>query len=399
MVSSAEVPVMLRVAIPYIFNDEDWLGGRNYFANLIRAIRLVAADRVELTLVTGRRIRTTLPDEFVDLRVLRTSLFDRKSPGWWVRTLDMRLLNRDLLLTTYLKRHRIDVLSHCMHLGPRSGIVTLSWLYDFQFLHLPELWTKGQIKWATQWYQAACRNCDAVLVSSASALNDLNGFAPFGTHIRGILHFVSNPISLEGLPSLEELQKHYAIQDRYFYLPNQFWQNKNHQLVVKALAVLRASARDGVQVVCTGKTLDGRQPHFFDQLMQHVIESGLADHFRVLGIVPLAHAQALMLHSLAVINPSKFEGWSTSVEEAKTMDKPILLSKIAVHLEQNPPLGVFFDPENASQLADLLYQIHNGSPSDLKPSHALPSYEERLQSYGLTYLNLLDQALRASHGS
>jgi hypothetical protein len=81
------------------------------------------------------------------------------------------------------------------------------------------------------------------------------------------------------------------------------------------------------------------------------------------------------------------------------MDKPILLSKIAVHLEQNPPLGVFFDPENASQLADLLYQIHSGSPTDLKPSHALPSYEERLQSYGLTYLNLLDQALRASHGS
>jgi len=390
---------MLRVAIPYIFNDEDWLGGRNYFANLIRAIRLVAADRVELTLVTGRRIRTTLPDEFVDLRVLRTSLFDRKSPAWWVRTLDMRLLNRDLLLTTYLKRHRIDVFSHCMHLGPRSGIVTLSWLYDFQFLHLPELWTKGQIKWATQWYQAACRNCDAVLVSSASALNDLNGFAPFGTHVRGVLHFVSNPITLEGLPSLEELQNLYSIKDRYFYLPNQFWQNKNHQLVVDALAILRDSARDGVQVVCTGKTFDGRRPHFFDRLMQHVNELGLSDHFRVLGIVPLPHAQALMLHSRAVINPSKFEGWSTSVEEAKTMGKPILLSKIDVHLEQNPPLGVFFDPESPSQLADLLCQIHSGSPIDLKPSHALASYEERLQRYGLDYLDLLDQALRASHGS
>ena len=399
MVSSAEVPVMIRVAIPYIFNDEDWLGGRNYFANFIRAIRLVASDRIELTLVTGRRIRTTLSDEFSDLKVLRTSLLDRKSPGWWLRTIDMRLFNRDLLLATYLKRQRIDVFSHCMHLGPRSGIVTLSWLYDFQFLHLPELWTKGQIKWATQWYQAACRSCDAVLVSSASALSDLNGFAPFGTHVRGVLHFVSNPISLEGLPSLEELQKLYAIQDRYFYLPNQFWQNKNHQLVVKALAILRASARDGVQVVCTGKTFDGREPHFFNHFMQHVTESGLADHFRVLGIVPLPHAQALMLNSLAVINPSKFEGWSTSVEEAKTMGKLILLSKIDVHLEQNPPLGVFFGPENASQLADMLYQIHIGTQIDLQPSYSLPSYEERLQSFGLTYLNLLDQALRAAHGS
>lgn len=388
---------MLRVAIPYIFNDEDWLGGRNYFANIIRAIRLVASDRIELTLVTGRRIRTTLPNEFAGLKVLRTSLLDRKSFGWWWRTIDMRLLNRDLLLAAYLKRHRIDVLSHCMHLGSRPGIVTLAWLYDFQFLHLPELWTRSQIKWVTQWYKAACRNCDAVLVSSASALTDLNKFAPFGTQIRGVLHFVSNPVSLVGLPSLVQLQKLYGIQDRFFYLPNQFWQNKNHQLVIKALAILRASARDGVQVVCTGKTFDGRQPHFFDQLMQLVTSLGLVNHFRVLGIVPLAHAQALMLHSLAVINPSRFEGWSTSVEEAKTMGKPILLSNIDVHVEQNPPLGFFFDPENASQLADLLYQIYCGSTGDLQPSFSLPSYEERLQSYGLSYLNLLDQALGGSH--
>ncbi len=388
---------MLRVAIPYIFNDEDWLGGRNYFANLIRAIRLVASDRIELTLVTGRRIRTTLSDEFSDLKVLRTSLLDRKSPGWWLRTIDMRLLNRDLLLATYLKKQRIDVLSHCMHLGPRSGIVTLSWLYDFQFLHLPELWTKSQIKWATQWYQAACRNCDAVLVSSASALTDLNGFAPFGTKIRGVLHFVSNPIPLAGLPSLQELQELYDIQERFFYLPNQFWQNKNHQLVVKALAILKSSGRNGVQVVCTGKTFDGRQPHFFEQLMQQVIAFGLADHFKVLGILPLAHAQALMLHSLAVINPSRFEGWSTSVEEAKTMGKPILLSEINVHVEQNPPLGVFFNPEDAIQLADLLHSLHNDFHSDMQPTHALPSYEERLQSYGLAYVDLLDQVLDASY--
>lgn len=387
---------MIQVAIPYIFNDDDWLGGRNYFANLIRAIRLVAADRVELNLVTGRRIRTTLPDEFVDLKVLRTSLLDRRSPGWWLRTIDMRLLNCDRLLAAYLKRHRIDVLSHCMHLGPRSGIVTLSWLYDFQFLHLSELWTRSQIKWATQWYQAACRNCDAVLVSSACALADLNRFIPYGTSIRGVLHFVSNPISLVGLPSLKELQDFYSIQDRFFYLPNQFWQNKNHELVVKALSILKTSGRDGVQVVCTGKTFDGRQPHYFDQLMQQVSLFGLTDNFRVLGIVPLAHAQALMLHSLAVMNPSRFEGWSTSVEEAKTMAKPILLSAIDVHVEQDPPLGIYFDPEDASQLADLLHHFNDGFADDLNAKYVLPSYKQRLRSYGLTYLSLLDQALRAS---
>ena len=387
---------MIQVAIPYIFNDDDWQGGRNYFANLIRAIRLVAADRIELTLVTGHSIRTTLVDEFPGLKVLRTSLLDRKSPGWWLRTIDMRLLNRDRLFAAYLKWHRIQVLTHCMHLGPRSGIVTLAWLYDFQFLHLPELWTRKQIHWSTQWYRAACLNCDAVLVSSAAALADLNSFAPFGTPIRGILHFVSNPISMAGLPSLGQLRDTYSIQERFFYLPNQFWQNKNHELVIKALSILKESGQEKVQVVCTGKTTDWRQPQYFDNLMRKVSSSGLSDCFRVLGIVPLAHAQALMLNCVAVINPSRFEGWSTSVEEAKTMSKPILLSAIDVHLEQDPPLGIFFDPEDPRRLAELLNQFLTGASQNLQAKYVLPSYEQRLQAYGMSYMSLLDQALNSA---
>ncbi len=384
---------MIQVAIPYIFNDDDWLGGRNYFANLIRAIRLVAADRIKVTLVTGRKICTTLPDEFPDLKVLRTSLLDRKSIGWWLRTIDMRLLDRDRLLAGYLRRNGIEVLSHCMHLGPRSGIVTLAWLYDFQFLHLPELWTESQIKWATQWYRAACRNCDAVLVSSAAALADLNAFAPFGTPVRGVLHFVSNPVSLAGLPSLKELQDLYGIKDQYFYLPNQFWQNKNHELVVKALSILRASGCDGVQVVCTGKTFDGRQPHYFDLLMQWVSTSGLSDNFRVLGIVPLVHVQALMLHSVCVINPSRFEGWSTSVEEAKTMGKPILLSSIDVHREQNPQFGTYFDVDDPRMLADQMLGVLSKAPDDLTPELHISSYEQRLGQFGNVYLEYLGHAI------
>ena len=42
----------LRVAIAYHFHDQDWLGGKNYFSSLFRAID--AADgEIELVLVTG----------------------------------------------------------------------------------------------------------------------------------------------------------------------------------------------------------------------------------------------------------------------------------------------------------------------------------------------------------
>jgi glycosyltransferase involved in cell wall biosynthesis len=58
-----------------------------------------------------------------------------------------------------------------------------------------------------------------------------------------------------------------------------------------------------------------------------------------------------MRYAVAFINPSLFEGWSTSVEESKSMGKRILLSDIPVHREQAPELGIYFNPEDAEDLA------------------------------------------------
>lgn len=47
----------------------------------------------------------------------------------------------------------------------------------------------------------------------------------------------------------------------------------------------------------------------------------------MLGLVPRSDVIALMRYSISLINPSFFEGWSTTVEEAKSMGKQIILSE------------------------------------------------------------------------
>ena len=71
-------------------------------------------------------------------------------------------------------------------------------------------------------------------------------------------------------------------------------------------------------------------------------------------MVPYEHVTALSRDSAAQINPSLFEGWSTTVEEAKSMGKRILLSRIPVHVEQDPPGGEYFDPHDPDELAALM---------------------------------------------
>ena len=93
-----------------------------------------------------------------------------------------------------------------------------------------------------------------------------------------------------------------------------------------------------VQVLATGSTQDYRHPKFFDSLMKYARECDVLDRFRVLGVIPFDDLSGLMLHGVALINPSHFEVWSTSVEESKSLGKRILLSDIPVHREQSPPL-------------------------------------------------------------
>lgn len=382
----------VRVAIAYNFNDSDWMGGRNYFASLFGAVAAVPDADVQFVLVTGRKTQTSLPEQFGALEVLRTPLMDRLHPLWLARQFTLRTLDVDPLLDRYLRSRRIDVLSHSGHLGPGSPVKALPWLYDFQFLHLPQYWNERHIRWARQRYRAACKYGDGIIVSSSDALKDLQAFAPWCSTPKSVLHFVSNPVDLDALPPKEEILERYSLPDGYFYLPNQFWASKNHRLAIDALVQLKAEGVDAT-IACSGKTFDGRRPGYFAELMAYRDRVGVTDRFRVLGMVPYRDLQALMANALAVINPSRFEGWSTTVEEAKTFHQRLLLSDIPVHREQSPRLGRFFAVDDVAGLASLLRECRDEGPRPRSPEIVATDYAQRLRRFGDDYLEILRRAL------
>lgn len=383
----------MRIAIAYHFNDTDWLGGRNYFASLFNAFRAVAPKHWELVLVMGRKTRSTLPDEFPWLEVQRTSLMDRLHPAWFARQVTIRGFQHDYLLARYLARKKIDLLSHAAYLGPRSSIKTLPWLYDFQFMHLPEYWTPQQIRWSETRYINACKYGDGLIVSSHDARKDLNDFAPWCDKPAYVLQFVSNPVDFARLPREEDLRKQYDLPDQYFHLSNQFWSNKNHRLAIDALAMLKAAGVSAT-IVCTGKPFDTRMPKYFDELMMYCREQGVEDRFRVLGVVPHAHLQGLMAYATAVINPSRFEGWNTSVEEAKTMHKRLLLSDIAVHREQAPDNARFFPVDDPQCLAQQISTTLQESVLNPTADEIRDDYQRRLSAFGQRYLDIVNAAMQ-----
>jgi glycosyltransferase involved in cell wall biosynthesis len=184
---------------------------------------------------------------------------------------------------------------------------------------------------------------------------------------------------------------------QWFYLPNQFWAHKNHGIVIDALNLLK---KQGVHptIVCTGTTADHRSPHYFGQIQKKIADYHLQDQFIILGLIPYAEVAALAKYSLAMINPSFFEGWSTSVEEAKSLGKRIILSHLPVHLEQAPQKAHYFDPKNAKELAEIMLQVIKIDQDKTESENGF-SQENILQArkaFATNYLKIISQITRAT---
>ena len=83
----------------------------------------------------------------------------------------------------------------------------------------------------------------------------------------------------------------------------------------------------------------------------------MSDNIIILGKVSYSVVRQHLIDSICVINPSVFEGWSTTVEEAKAFGKIVVLSNIPVHFEQNPNFSFYFDPSDAEELSSILLRL------------------------------------------
>ena len=96
-----------------------------------------------------------------------------------------------------------------------------------------------------------------------------------------------------------------------------------------------------------------RHPGLFEALQARAEEAGVGEWFRYVGFIPYRDVLGLMGETQLLLQPSKFEGWSTPIEEAKSLGAPILLSDLPIHREQVPD-GTFFQPDDAEGLAEAL---------------------------------------------
>ncbi len=358
----------MRVAFP-AFVDMSWTGGLNYLRNLFSALAELPGRPVQpvLFVPAGRDVqayRSLQPYLTEPLVVM---------PNWvggrWMRLLRTTLTGSDEATLQAFRAARIDlVFYNDAWYGNRFPLPTLAWITDFQHCRMKELFTPWQRVRRSAKFAAYVKHADRVMVSSEDARADCEAFFPKS---RGKVDVVRFAVQLDEAPTAGELAAVLARHDlpaRFFFFPGQLWQHKNHLVVLDALRRLR-DAGTPVMVVASGSPRDANHPHHPDAVLRRVQELGLAPCFRFLGLIPYADLMPLMRLSVAVLNPSMFEGWSTTVEEAKALGVPLLLSDLPVHREQAPPDTRFFDPVKVDAVSQVLARAWAEWPAGPRPGN------------------------------
>ena len=387
----------MRIGI-FQAGGSEWTGGEHYVRNLVTAIGERGIAQVVLFVPANCSLAQSLEWSGLKCDVVPLKRLVRWTPSWWLQKLVKQSGNRrlDFQIESLLQKYKIDV----TYMDPRLvkknySIPSISWIPDFQHLHLPKMFSHDEIRERSMHFQMNAENSSIVVLSSQEAHSEFSRLFPEFAWKARVLHFVV-PVMMENYrQNSKEVAARYKLPEKFFYFPAQFWKHKNHGLVAKALAIAKKSGHD-ITVVCSGNPKDYRDPEYMKTLRKVIWYYGVESNLILLGMIPFKDVLPLMRESIAVLNPSLFEGWSTTVEEAKSLGKHVLLSDIPVHFEQDPPGGTFFERRNPEDLAiKLIDRWRDGSPGPDTQLEALAqeAMARRLRQFASRFFEIVQEAI------
>jgi glycosyltransferase involved in cell wall biosynthesis len=237
-------------------------------------------------------------------------------------------------LTALARRHRLDVvLPAGFPLGADFATPWVGFVDDFQYRHFPQYYQPAFRAKRDRFLSRMLTEPKAVVMLSENAASDARKFHPEMTARMFAFPFAAAPDD-DWLTDGRDVASGYGVGPRYFMISNQFWMSKRHDIAFAAFENLAREDAE-VQLVCTGKTEDHRDPSYFPRLAAFVEERGLQARIRILGFIPKRDQIALMKNCVAVIQPTEFEGTpgGLSVYDAISLGVRTIVSDIPVNRE------------------------------------------------------------------
>jgi glycosyltransferase involved in cell wall biosynthesis len=376
--------MLLRIGILFKY-DENWIGGTYYLVNLISALNLLSdSDKPRILIFSNSSDFKFLISqvnypilEHVEIPKSRSNLIIKIFNRFTSNVLGKKTIQ-------HLYRGELDAIFPFRNIHFLQNIPLekrIYWIPDFQEKHFPEFYSQEHLDRELATNTPIVMESKKLVLSSYNALNDLRKFYPDYKSKPFVVHFATKYPTIKNIDKSHLLSK-YNLPEIYFFAPNQFWKHKNHIVVIKAIEELKLRNIETV-VVFSGKEYDSRNPDYSQLLKTYVKSMNLNAEVRFLGFIDRNDQLQLMKHSMAVIQPSLFEGWSTVIEEAMAFNKVVIASDLDVNKEQLGEQGYYFCRHSFSELANRISEVLTNLPK------VVYQYEEKQRRFAEDFLNCI----------
>lgn len=324
------------------FGNEKWVGGLYYRRNIAFQLTMndYITDRYNIAIYTSnsaKDIYSSIPGIKIISVGFRNRIIRKTIKG-------LLCVFRNVKIEFPLYREKAEL-----------GIIPVSWIPDFQHKYYPQYFSSREIDGRDAEYNKYGYSKFPLVLSSNNALNDFDKFynKKENVYVVPFVSFIEPEIRSLTTKQEQQICNTYGLYKKnYAVIMNQFWQHKNHVVVLKAIKEYFNNHPDSDFIfVFTGQMEDYRNQEYIDKLKEIAASQSVAPHIKILGFIERKEQIALMKNAAFVIQPSLFEGWGTVVEDAKVLDKTILLSDIPLHHEQMNEKCILFDPYDSSALA------------------------------------------------
>ena len=296
---------------------------------------------------------------------------DKKITG--IAGVDRRInqVLRKMRAGSILAQNHVDIL-YCPFSAAtfaEKGIPTVSTILDIQHEYYPQFFEPQELQHRRKFYQDIVKKVAQITcISDYTKETFCEKYDYPMERAETIYIAIQNRFEKEDDTVLDKLN----IRDQaYIVYPANFWEHKNHKLLLNAFAMYACEHRD-LKLVLTGNPLE--QADYYQQLLKAL---RIDDLTVITGYVSNEELYSILKHSKGLIYPSLFEGFGIPVVEAMHLQKLIACSNLTSLPEIGCEAICYFDPKKPDEIVrGITYLAENEMTKEV-----IAQYEDKLKEY------------------
>ena len=294
-------------------------------------------------------------------------LFTPKKKLWTTNltTVTSRLgsLWRSFSIYYDLIKHKIDIyhgLAGELPFFMPKKVKTIVTIHDLLFLHFPDdyPWIDRVIYNFKS--KSASKRADKIIAVSDTTKKDIIQYYHVAPEKIVVIH--------PAIPELPEIAQIRPLSNDYIVCISSFLGRKNQDILICAFDKIASQVSFDLIFIGSGKRLN--------LVKELAIKSNYSDRIHFLTNLNDSEKFCYLKHCLFSVYPSLGEGFGIPILESFSLNKPIILSDTPIHREVADEAGIYFESNNAIDLADKMINIYH-----TKVNENLISAKKRIHKY------------------